>query len=174
MRPIHPIQSSPPTTMPHPPSSCYWGTFCDIQPSKSLLSEWKWLVLKCHDMEKVSSSRAPGDELAKNWNGKMRVKSIHPVRVVGQVRWKNLGSHHYSGIFKGAEHGLARWYLPLSKSNLSAPRLGNTLRTSSRTTSPTIFQGENLGFELIIEESYLGPKPNGLWMIALMVFLKSL
>ena len=62
-------------------------------------------------MEKVSSSRAPGDELATNWNGKMRVKSIHPVGVVGKVRWKNLGGHGYSGIFKGAKHGLARWGL---------------------------------------------------------------
>ena len=55
-----------------------------------------------------SCIRAPGDELAKNWNGKDRVKSIHPVGVVGKVQWKDLGGHPYSGIFKGAKHGLAR------------------------------------------------------------------
>ena len=57
-----------------------------------------------------SSIRAPGDELAKNWNGKNRVKSIHSVGVVGKVQWKDLGGHPYSGIFKGAKHGLARWF----------------------------------------------------------------
>ena len=62
-------------------------------------------------MTKLTSSRTAGDELAKNWNGKARAKSIHPVGVVGKVHWKNLGGHRYSGIFKGAKHGLARWYL---------------------------------------------------------------
>ena len=69
------------------------------------------LVWKYHGMTKLSSCRTPGDELAKNWNGKTRAKSIHPVGVVGKVQWKNLGGHRYSGIFKGAKHGLARWYL---------------------------------------------------------------
>ena len=45
----------------------------------------------------------------------MRAKSIHPVGVVGKVRWKDLGGHRYSGIFKGAQHGLARLYLTLDQ-----------------------------------------------------------
>ena len=56
----------------------------------------------------LSSSRTPGDELAKNWNGKARVKTIHSVGVVGKVLWKNLGGHRYTGLFKGAKHGLVR------------------------------------------------------------------
>jgi len=71
--------------------------------------------------------RAPGDELAKNWNGKNRVKSIHPVGVVGKVQWKDLGGHPYSGIFKGAKHGLARLSLalePETGSMTTAPGIG--------------------------------------------------
>ena len=35
-------------------------------------------------------------------------KVIHTVGVVGRVEWRDLGGHDYSGIFKGAQHGLAR------------------------------------------------------------------
>ena len=63
---------------------------------------------KYHDMTKLSSSRTPGDELAKNFRGKTRVRSIHRVGMVGKVQWRDLGGHPYSGIFKGAKHGLAR------------------------------------------------------------------
>ena len=55
-----------------------------------------------------SSIRTPGDELAKNFRGKTRVRSIHRVGMVGKVQWRDLGGHPYSGIFKGAKHGLAR------------------------------------------------------------------
>jgi len=71
--------------------------------------------------------RAPGDELAKNWNGKNRLKSIHPVGVVGKVQWRDLGGHPYSGIFKGAQHGLARLSLALEPdtgSMTTAPGIG--------------------------------------------------
>ena len=153
-------------------------------------AQWKsviWVKITWFgNITKLSSSRTPGDELT-NWKGKMRAKSIHPVGVVGKVRWKDLGGHRYSGIFKGAQHGLARWSILLPKIKKSSP-VGFLLRwsqtqeewrqrqawasssretgcilqtwlqcspsedkslgTSSRTTSRTIFQGENLGLEL--------------------------
>ena len=67
------------------------------------LQGWKY-----HNMTKLGSSRTPGDELAKNFRGKTRVRSIHRVGMVGKVQWRDLGGHPYSGIFKGAKHGLAR------------------------------------------------------------------
>ena len=51
-----------------------------------------------------SLTRTPGDEMPKD-----RLKNIHAAQgVVGRVQWKNLGGHSYSGIFEGAQHGLAR------------------------------------------------------------------
>ena len=35
-------------------------------------------------------------------------KVIHTVGAVGRVEWRDLGGHNYSGIFKGAQHGLVR------------------------------------------------------------------
>ena len=36
------------------------------------------------------------------------VQVIHTVGTVGRVEWRDLGGHNYSGIFKGAQHGLVR------------------------------------------------------------------
>ena len=35
-------------------------------------------------------------------------KVIHTVGAVGRVEWRDLGGHNYSGVFKGAQHGLVR------------------------------------------------------------------
>ena len=45
----------------------------------------------------------PGDELRSG-----RKKIIHNVGVVGRVKWIDRGGHPYTGIFKGASHGIVR------------------------------------------------------------------
>jgi len=71
--------------------------------------------------------RTPGDRLPSQGDGTTRAKVIHTVGVVGRVEWRDLGGHDYSGIFKGAQHGLARLSLALepdtSKLN-TAPGMG--------------------------------------------------
>ena len=37
-----------------------------------------------------------------------RKKVIHSVGVVGRVEWRDAGGHPYTGIFRGARHGIAR------------------------------------------------------------------
>merc|ERR1712045_1062801 len=58
--------------------------------------------------------RAPGDELP--WEEGIiqdgtRYKYIHTVGAVGQVEWRNLGGHSFSGIFTGATKGVVRFSL---------------------------------------------------------------
>ena len=38
-----------------------------------------------------------------------RKKIIHSVGVVGRVEWRDLGGHPYTGIFRGARNGIARF-----------------------------------------------------------------
>jgi len=57
--------------------------------------------------------RTPGDELPDQGDGTTRAKVIHTVGAVGRVEWRDLGGHNYSGIFKGARHGLVRLSLAL-------------------------------------------------------------
>jgi len=57
--------------------------------------------------------RTPGDELPDQGDGTTRAKVIHTVGTVGRVEWRDLGGHNYSGIFKGAQHGLVRLSLAL-------------------------------------------------------------
>ena len=45
-----------------------------------------------------------GDELPRG-----RKKIIHSVGVVGRVEWRDLGGHPFTGIFRGARHGIARF-----------------------------------------------------------------
>merc|ERR1719361_3000376 len=74
--------------------------------------------------------RAPGDELP--WEEGIisdgtRYKYIHTVGAVGQVEWKNLGGHTYSGIFSGATMGVARFSLakePAPPALNTAPGMG--------------------------------------------------
>merc|ERR1712055_702505 len=74
--------------------------------------------------------RAPGDELP--WEEGIiqdgtRYKYIHTVGAVGQVEWRDLGGHSYSGIFTGATKGVVRFSLAkepdTSKLN-TAPGMG--------------------------------------------------
>merc|ERR1712142_1276069 len=58
--------------------------------------------------------RAPGDEMP--WEEGIisdgtRYKYIHTVGTVGQVEWRDLGGHSYSGIFTGATKGVVRFSL---------------------------------------------------------------
>lgn len=57
--------------------------------------------------------RTEGDELPEQGDGTTRAKVIHTVGAVGRVEWRDVGGHNYSGIFKGAQHGLARLSLAL-------------------------------------------------------------
>jgi len=74
--------------------------------------------------------RAPGDELP--WEEGLifsdwRKKYIHTVGTVGQVEWRNLGEHPYTGIFEGAGQGIARFSLakePSPDSRATAPGMG--------------------------------------------------
>merc|ERR1712121_264052 len=74
--------------------------------------------------------RAPGDELPFEEgiiNDGTRYKYIHTVGTVGQVEWKDLGGHSYSGIFKGASNGYARLSVakePVSTVQETAPGMG--------------------------------------------------
>jgi len=64
--------------------------------------------------------RAPGDELPFEEGiitDGTRYKLIHSVGTVGQVEWKDLGGHSYTGIFQGATKGYAR----LSQAKEPAP-----------------------------------------------------
>jgi len=74
--------------------------------------------------------RAPGDELP--WEEGIiqdgtRYKYIHTVGAVGQVEWRNLGGHSFSGIFTGATKGVVRFSLakePLPPALNTAPGMG--------------------------------------------------
>jgi len=74
--------------------------------------------------------RAQGDELP--WDKRLlfygwRKKYIHTVGAVGQVEWRNLGEHPYTGIFEGAGQGIVRFSLakePDTSSNSTAPGMG--------------------------------------------------
>ena len=74
--------------------------------------------------------RAKGDEMP--WESGLifsglRKKYIHTVGALGQVEWRNLGEHPYTGIFEGAGQGIARFSLakePSSSSRATAPGMG--------------------------------------------------
>lgn len=56
-----------------------------------------------------------------------RNKYIHTVGAVGQVEWKNLGGHSFTGLFEGASHGIVRFSLakePDTSALNTAPGLG--------------------------------------------------
>jgi len=73
--------------------------------------------------------REQGDELP--WEKGLalygwRRKYIHTVGAVGQVEWRNIGGHPYTGIFQGATQGIVRLSLakqPSSSSNNTVPGL---------------------------------------------------
>jgi len=76
--------------------------------------------------EMCPTFRTPGDELPIEGGG-YREKYIHTVGTVGQVEWKDLGGHSYTGIFKGASNGYARLSLakePVSTVQETAPGMG--------------------------------------------------
>ena len=56
----------------------------------------------------------PGDELPLEF-GRTRTKYIHTVGAVGQVEWRDLGGHQYSGIFSGALKARAESNISVSK-----------------------------------------------------------
>jgi len=51
---------------------------------------------------------AEGDELPTAWTGNTRQKYIHSVGNVATVEFVSTGDHPYTGIFKGAQHGVIR------------------------------------------------------------------
>jgi len=56
-----------------------------------------------------------------------RNKYIHTVGAVGQVEWKNLGGHPFTGIFEGASQGIVRFSLakePDTSALNTAPGMG--------------------------------------------------
>merc|ERR1711936_503544 len=64
--------------------------------------------------------QAQGDEMP--WEKRLlsygwRNKYIHTVGTVGQVEWRDLGSHPYTGIFQGATQGIVRFSLAIEPSN---------------------------------------------------------
>merc|ERR1712126_410983 len=76
--------------------------------------------------EMCPTFRTPGDELPIEGGG-YREKYIHTVGTVGQVEWKDLGGHSYTGIFKGASNGYARLSVakePVSTVQETAPGMG--------------------------------------------------
>ena len=72
-------------------------------------------------------------------NMTMISKVIHTVGAVGRVEWRDVGGHNYSGIFKGAQHGLARCFpFFLVKYDLKQHRLSLALEpdTEKLNTAP--------------------------------------
>merc|ERR1711936_104425 len=66
--------------------------------------------------------QAQGDQLP--WEKRLlsygwRNKYIHTVGTVGQVEWRDLGSHPYTGIFQGATQGIVRFSFAKEPSNTS-------------------------------------------------------
>jgi len=49
-----------------------------------------------------------GDEMPKAWTGNYRQKYIHSVGNVAKVEWVSTDDHPYTGLFRGAAHGIAR------------------------------------------------------------------
>ena len=47
------------------------------------------------------------DVMPNNFLGHLRTKYIHSVGVVGKVKFVSNGQHPYTGIFEGADYGLA-------------------------------------------------------------------
>jgi len=74
--------------------------------------------------------RAPGDELPYEeglLTSGYRKKYIHSIGTVGQVEWRNLGDHPYTGIFEGASQGIVRFSLakePSESALNTAPGMG--------------------------------------------------
>eukprot|EP00092_Neocalanus_flemingeri_P039229 GFUD01042706.1.p1 GENE.GFUD01042706.1~~GFUD01042706.1.p1 ORF type:complete len:321 (+),score=78.75 GFUD01042706.1:47-1009(+) len=64
-------------------------------------STFKMLGLFWESMCPTLTTR--GDEMPGSRN-----KYIHTVGAVAQVQWQDLGSHSYTGLFKGAGHGIVR------------------------------------------------------------------
>ena len=54
----------------------------------------------------------PGDAMPPG-----RIKFIHTVGAVGRVEWKNTEGHPYTGVFRGAKHGIARFSLGVEADN---------------------------------------------------------
>mgnify|MGYP000857258679 CR=1 FL=1 len=48
------------------------------------------------------------DAMPNTWYGSTRTKYIHSVGVVGKVKFVSNGKHPYTGIFEGADYGMAR------------------------------------------------------------------
>ena len=73
-----------------------------------------------------STFRSQGDELP--WERNLVwSKYIHTVGAVGQVVWRSVGDHPYTGIFQGASKGIVRFSLavePSPSSNNTTPGLG--------------------------------------------------
>ena len=64
-----------------------------------------------HRVEAVGNHDNDADNNDDNDVNSARFKVIHTVGAVGRVEWRDLGGHNYSGVFKGAQHGLVRWLL---------------------------------------------------------------
>ena len=65
-----------------------------------------------------------GDELPRG-----RKKIIHSVGVVGRVEWRDLGGHPFTGIFRGARHGIARFSHALRYARREASSLCRAVST---------------------------------------------
>jgi hypothetical protein len=52
--------------------------------------------------------KAPGDAMPNGVLWGTRTKYIHTVGTVGKVKFVSDGNNDYTGIFKGADHGLIR------------------------------------------------------------------
>ena len=78
-----------------------WGKITENSDSGS------WHLAGALVVDQAPVFDTPGDELACYWNG-CRNKTIHAQGNVGKIEWKSVGSHPYTGMFKGADTGYAR------------------------------------------------------------------
>jgi len=82
--------------------------------------------------------RQPGDDLPWEegiFSDGWRVKYIHTVGAVGQVEWRPVDGHSYSGMFSGGSHGWVRLSLaqqPSPPALKTAPGMGLKLLRSGR------------------------------------------
>jgi len=52
--------------------------------------------------------KAPGDQMPNTILGNVRTKYIHSVGVVGKVKFVSSGSHPFTGVWEGSQHGMIR------------------------------------------------------------------
>ena len=108
----------------------------------------------------------PGDAMPPG-----RIKFIHSVGVVGRVEWRDIGGHPYTGVFKGAKHGIARLshaqYADNSSRTLPAPGMGLKFLRSGHDSANLLAMFSVAGQEKLRWKNMVSPATFGVevWLL---------